>query len=161
MLCLRCPLFTLAEKVGFTQLLRTCRPARPFSGLLDRSLLESPPDFLSTVAPFRLRIPLFLQTKNIHPLGGYFSSLAEKVGFTQLLRTCRPARPFSGLLDRSLLESPPDFLSTVAPFRLRIPLFLQTKNIHPLGGYFSSLAEKVGFEPTWDCSQTDFESAPL
>ena len=25
----------------------------------------------------------------------------------------------------------------------------------------NSVAEEVGFEPTWDCSQTDFESAPL
>ena len=24
-----------------------------------------------------------------------------------------------------------------------------------------NLAQRVGFEPTWDCSQTDFESAPL
>ena len=23
------------------------------------------------------------------------------------------------------------------------------------------MAERAGFEPAWDCSQTDFESAPL
>ncbi len=25
----------------------------------------------------------------------------------------------------------------------------------------NGMAERAGFEPAWDCSQTDFESAPL
>ena len=50
--------------------------------------------------------------------------MAEKMGFTQMLRICRSAPPLTVGLNISLFESPPDFLSALKPFRLRIPLHL-------------------------------------
>ena len=50
----------------------------------------------------------------------------------------------------------PHFLN--APFEPHRTLL--TKNLSLHSDWFC-LAERVGFEPTWDCSLTDFESAPL
>ena len=45
---------------------------------------------------------------------------------------------------------------------VRIPSIFSTKTKkHPLRRMLFILAEREGFEPSWDCSQTDFESAPL
>lgn len=46
---------------------RICRPAPSRSEGLDRSLLESPPDFLPTVAPVRVRFLYSTQEKKKCP----------------------------------------------------------------------------------------------
>ena len=45
-------------------------------------------------------------------------------GNLQPLRVCRSAPPLSVGLNLSLFESPPDFLITLEPFRVRFPLVL-------------------------------------
>ena len=40
-------------------------------------------------------------------------------------------------------------------------LFRRNKRTWSQSGLCDHVAQRVGFEPTWDFSQTDFESAPL
>ncbi len=51
-----------------------------------------------------------------------FMELAE--GITQMLRICRPCRCSAAASDISLIKSPPDFLTTLEPFRVRFLPFL-------------------------------------
>ena len=73
--------------------------------------------------------------------------MAERVGFTQMLRICRLCCAIAAA-DISLFKSPPDFFTTYEPFRLRIPSFLL-------------MAERVGFEPTAPFGVTGFQDQLL
>ena len=60
-----CQLLEPAE--GITHMLRICRPCRCVTAAADISLLESPPDFLAMLGPFRIRSPLLELAEGIEP----------------------------------------------------------------------------------------------
>ena len=93
---------------GIPQILRIWRLCHCSAVTADISLIESPPDFLTTLEPFRVRFPVFLE-------------LVE--GITQTLRVWRLCHCSAVTADISLLKSPPDFLTALEPFRVRFPVF--------------------------------------